>query len=141
MESIKVYEFLPHTKHLIYFYCRSFLPSQNWILFEIHTETLGTSELLSNGDPRWSSPLLFCFLPYIIYRIERVNRIICSFMSFFKSILLLLPYCKCVLLVLMVEVSSKQSDFFTKVWWPLIRVNIKKSSYQTYNYFTSYPPS
>ena len=118
-----------------------FFHLKNWILFEIHTETLGTSELLSNGDPRWSSPLLFCFLPYIIYRIERVNRIICSFMSFFKSILLLLPYCKCVLLVLMVEVSSKQSDFFTKVWWPLIRVNIKKSSYQTYNYFTSYPPS
>ena len=58
-----------------------------------------------------------------------------------KSILFPLSHWKWVRLVLMVEGISKRSDFFIRVQWPLIRVNIKKSRYQAYNYFTSYPLS
>ena len=64
-----------------------------------------------------------------------------EFYVLLKSILYPFSHWKWVWLVLTVEGSSKQSDFFTKVWWPLIHVNIKESSYQTYNYFTSYPLS
>ena len=58
-----------------------------------------------------------------------------------KSILFPFSNWKWVRLVLVVEGSSKHSDFFIKFRWPLIRVIIKKSSYQTYNYFNSHPPS
>ena len=89
-----------------------FLPSQILIIFEIHIETLGTLVLLSYGAPRWLSPLLFCFPPEIFYIIERVKSNNMEFYVLLKSILFPLSHWKWVQLVLMVEGSSKQYDFF-----------------------------
>ena len=50
-----------------------FIPYQIWIPFEIHTETLGTSALLSYGAPWCSSPPLFWFSTGILYRTEMVK--------------------------------------------------------------------
>ena len=63
-----------------------------------------------------------------------------EFYVLLKYMLFPLSHWKWVQLFLMVEGSSKQSDLFIKVRWPLIHVNIKKSSYQIYNYCNSYPP-
>ena len=72
------------TACLLYFYRRYFITSQIWILFEIHTEAIVISALLSYGAYRCLSPLLFCFLPEIWYIIEGVKLNHIEFYVFLK---------------------------------------------------------
>ena len=140
MESIKIYVFIPPIKRLLYFYYRCFssIPYLNY-LWNPHRDTWYISTTLLWRSSSVVTPNLFLPLRDIIQnRNCKLNKM--EFYVLLKYILFLFHHLKEVRLILTKEGSSKKSDFFTKFQWPLISVNIKKSSYQNYNYFTSYHP-
>ena len=67
------YLYFCHHKSLLHFYCRDFSSTLNFILFEINTKTLCSSELNSYNSPcRLSSlPNFWCLA--LIYIIQRVK--------------------------------------------------------------------
>ena len=115
MDSIKLYVFPPPQFLFCIYTTIIWLPSKIWILFEIHTETLGEKKqsFLMTPHNHWLLPL---------YIIESLKYNYMQFCSIFRYIQCHPPPGKWVPYGQTVEGGYKHSSFFTGIWWNFIRI-------------------